>query len=155
MIVERAIDFIAANEALEVTEKAQQLSREKADAARSIVLLQSAVQHRDGGEVEEGLDKLREATALSPQLVEAHFQLGLALAHSGQNTPEPRRPCAAFSICDLDTPELTISKACTCCKRGGRRKRSLNCGPPFGLSRVWSMRTASSGACCLEWVSGR
>ena len=86
-------------EALEVTGKAQQLSKEKADAARSIVLLQSALQHREGGEIEEALDKLRDAAALSPQLIEAHFQLALTLAQSGQNTVETEK--ALRRILDL------------------------------------------------------
>ena len=77
-----------AEEAARVTDRAEQLSTEKAHAGRSIVLLQSALQHKESGDLEAALDELREATTLSPQLLEAQFQLALTLRELHQETPE-------------------------------------------------------------------
>ena len=70
-------------DAQEQMTRAQALDELKANAGRSRVLLGSAVDHLEKGEVDTALNELRQAVSLSPDYADAHFQLARASLRKG------------------------------------------------------------------------
>ena len=79
------------DEAQEELKKAQALDDLKANAGRSRILLGSAAEHVRKGEIDAAIGELRNATELSPEYTEAHFQLVLALQKKGAPAEQVER----------------------------------------------------------------
>jgi tetratricopeptide (TPR) repeat protein len=75
-------------EAHEQQAEVRRINAEAADYGRALVLLQTAADRMERGEVTRAIDDLREAAGLSPRFAETHHQLGLALARSGAHAED-------------------------------------------------------------------
>src|SRR5947207_1248515 len=75
-------------EAREQQAEVRRINAEDADHGRALVLLQTAADRIQRGEVTPAIDDLREAAALNPRFAETHYQLGLALARSGAHAED-------------------------------------------------------------------
>ena len=76
------------SEAEEQRRKASDLKEVEANAGQSRVLLGSAVEHLNAGDIDSAIGELRQAVKLSPEYPQAHTELALALLRKGSHDAE-------------------------------------------------------------------
>ncbi|HVR71586.1 MAG TPA: tetratricopeptide repeat protein [Vicinamibacteria bacterium] len=93
--VNRAQALVRAGRRDEARSEAQEVERLKAAEAgvgRAMILMETASAELAGGRAGAAVSRLREATAASPSLTEAHYRLGLALGRAGADPREAQAP---------------------------------------------------------------
>ncbi len=79
------------DEARRELESVQRINRERDAVSRALILIETAAADMKKGNTGKAIGELREAAALSPELLEAHYQLGLALGRSAEAESAFRR----------------------------------------------------------------